>query len=124
MIYFLCYCSGFQLNCAFTFQGQDMTEGVGGGTWLGVTKTGQISAITNIRVFDQTMQYKQGRGRLIADFLKIKKKDNYRYLQELEIKPFRPFNLIAGNLKGELYYISNGKENQQPLKIDKGKNYL
>ena len=47
-----------------------MTEGVEGGTWLGVTKTGLISAITNIRMFNQTMQYKQGRGRLIADFLK------------------------------------------------------
>ena len=101
-----------------------MTEGVEGGTWLGVTKTGQISAITNIRVFDQTMDYKQGRGRIIVDFLKNKKKENYRYLQELEIKPFRPFNLIAGNLNDELYYISNGKENQQPSMIDRGKNYL
>ena len=101
-----------------------MTEGVEGGTWLGVTKTGLISAITNIRMFNQTMQYKQGRGRLIADFLKNKKKENYRYLQELEIKLFRPFNLIAGNLNGGLYYISNGSENQQPLMIDKGTNYL
>ena len=54
-----------------------MTEGVSGGTWLAMSKTGRVAMLTNIRTSMKDMaanQSKTGRGSLISDFL-LRKKD-------------------------------------------------
>lgn len=101
--------------------GQDMTEDVEGGTWLGISRTGMLSALTNIRVNDKSMQvYQQGRGKIIADFLKSNRRDTCKYFEDLEIRPYRVFNLIAGDILGDLYYVNNIDENEKPRVIEKG----
>ena len=99
-----------------------MVEKYRGGTWLGITKAGRISAITNIRGLNNVNGLgRKARGRLITDFLRSKEKDTYRYWKNLHTDQFRLFNLIAGDLNGELYYISNAKQKQPPLLLDKGR---
>ena len=89
---------------------------------MGITKAGRISAITNIRGLNNANGLgRKARGRLITDFLRSKEKDTYRYWRNLNTDQFRLFNLIAGDLNGELYYISNAKQKQPPLLLDKGR---
>jgi uncharacterized protein with NRDE domain len=94
---------------------------VGHGTWLGVTKTGRFSAVTNYRNPDQ----KRGtisRGNLVADFLKTETPLK-EYLQNIEANSdkYTGFNLLIGEInfgKNELFYYSN-QENKS-RKLEKG----
>lgn len=83
---------------------------VGKGTWLGVTKSGRFSAVTNYRNPNQ----KKGtisRGNLVADFLKTEIPAN-EYLQTIKenADKYTGFNLLIGEInsdKNELFYYSN-----------------
>ncbi len=83
---------------------------VGKGTWLGVTKSGRFSAVTNYRNPKQ-QKGTISRGNLVANFLKTETpaKD---YLQEIKENSdkYTGFNLLIGEIssdKSELYYYSN-----------------
>ncbi len=89
------------------FAGRDL---VGGGTWLGVTKSGRFSAVTNYR--DPNAKIGTiSRGNLVADFLKTDQPAE-EYLKKIQKKAgeFSGFNLLVGEInsaKNELYYFSN-----------------
>ena len=84
--------------------GKDMEAG---GTWLGITKTGQFSALTNYRDPESHKQDAPSRGHLPLEYLTddIHPKE---YLQKVRIKAsqYNGFNLLAGKPRS-LYYISN-----------------
>ena len=77
----------------------------GSGTWLGVTRSGRIAAITNYREPAAHMENAPSRGLLISDFLtgnaSLKK-----YLKAVSKKSraYNGFNLIAGDPSGLIYY--------------------
>lgn len=77
------------------------------GTWMGITKTGRFSALTNYRDPNEITAEKQTRGDLVADFLKAEILAK-TYLAEVAKKRdfFPGFNLLAGT-KDELYFYSN-----------------
>lgn len=77
------------------------------GTWMGITKTGRFSALTNYRDPNEITAEKQTRGDLVADFLKAETLAE-TYLAEVAKKRalFPGFNLLAGT-KDELYFYSN-----------------
>ena len=79
----------------------------GNGTWLGVTRSGCIAAITNYREPAAHMQNAPSRGILIRDFLTGNKSPE-RYLRAVSkmSQAYNGFNLIAGDPAG-LYYYSN-----------------
>ena len=89
-----------------------MTEGYEGGTWLGITTQGKFSCLTNIRgdmsKSDQMKQTKKGRGALISNFLKndIDATEYFMNLQEEKFL-YSPFNMISGDVNGDLFYINN-----------------
>jgi len=84
--------------------GRDLKSG---GTWLGVTKTGRICAITNFRDPAVQMPDAPSRGFLVADYLKGSESP-LAYLQK--IKPdgqrYNGFNLLAGDESG-IFWFSN-----------------
>lgn len=80
---------------------------IGGGTWLGITKTGKFAALTNFRDPDNIKSNAPSRGDLVMDFLKqeISAKD---YLEKIKKKAeqYNGFNLLVGTVD-ELYWYSN-----------------
>ena len=79
----------------------------GNGTWLGVTRSGCIAAITNYREPAAHMENAPSRGILIRDFL-TGNASPQRYLKAVSkmSQAYNGFNLIAGDPCG-LYYYSN-----------------
>ncbi|RNC67946.1 MAG: NRDE family protein [Desulfuromonadales bacterium] len=78
-----------------------------GGTWLGVTTTGRLAAVTNYR--DPTFQppNPRSRGQLVADFL-TGMTTPAEYLETLrrDGAGYGGFNLLFGD-RGRLFYFSN-----------------
>jgi uncharacterized protein with NRDE domain len=82
----------------------------GGGTWLGITKTGKIAAITNYRDPASVMTDAPSRGWLVKDYL-LGRDDPASYLKKVRkdgIK-YNGFNLIVGH-KDKLFWYSNRGE--------------
>ena len=79
----------------------------GSGTWLGVTRSGRIAAVTNYRDPAVPIKNAPSRGILVRDFL-TGNSSPQRYLEEIRKKGrrYNGFNLIAGDASG-LFYYSN-----------------
>lgn len=89
------------------FGGRDL---VGGGTWLGVSDSGKIAAVTNYRDPEQD-RGELSRGGLVADFLRSDE-DAESYIERVgaEGGRYTGFNLLVGQFGGgenRLYYYSN-----------------
>jgi len=84
-----------------------------GGTWLGVTRTGRIAAVTNYR--EPGFQQVKGtsRGALVTDFL-MSALAPAVHLQNLSARShtYNGFNLLLGDARS-LVYFSNRKEGAQ-----------
>ncbi len=78
-----------------------------GGTWLGITKTGRIAAVTNYRSGLTQNEDARSRGDLTKDFLvsDISPEDYAAILKENGSK-YNKYNLVFGSAD-ELYYYSN-----------------
>ncbi|MBL6447195.1 NRDE family protein [Fulvivirga sp. 29W222] len=118
--------------------GKDLTAG---GTWMGVSKQGKISMLTNYRDLKNIKQNAPSRGHLVSDFLE-NEVSAYDYLQRIAKNgnQYNGFNLICGTVD-ELYYYGNYKAGIYPItsgyhglsnalldtqwpKVDKGMNKL
>lgn len=80
----------------------------GMGTWLGITKAGRISALTNIRNTKELLStHQKSRGHLVSDYL-IGNQNPAEYLNEVsdEGKDYAGFNLLVGN-QDEIFYLNN-----------------
>jgi uncharacterized protein with NRDE domain len=86
-----------------------------GGTWLGVSRKGKISMITNYRDPKNIDPKAPSRGQLVTDYLNGNTSPE-QYLRELEpeAKRYNGFNLIVGNTES-LFYLSNYKEGIEEL---------
>lgn len=89
------------------YAGRDL---IGGGTWLGVTKSGRFAAVTNYRD-PQAASGDLSRGNLVADFLKTKV-SGFDYLDSVAnvATRFSGFNLLIGEINSErkeAFYFSN-----------------
>lgn len=93
--------------------GRDLQSG---GTWLGVTRTGKISAITNFREPASMPPSGKSRGLLVKDYL-AGSMTAEEYLAAVEQKKdyYSGFNLIAGNV-GHLWWYSNKSRGMLKLK--------
>lgn len=87
--------------------GRDLKEG---GTWLGVTRTGRIAAITNYREPRSERQNAPSRGWLVSGFLhgSMSVEDYLAFLRR-EGAAYNGFNLIFGDMN-RLCWISNRGE--------------
>lgn len=82
------------------------------GTWLAVSKSGKIGALTNIRTPEEmTMEAKKSRGELVVNYL-LSEDNPEDYLKNLTdySSDYAGFNLLAGN-PDEFYYMNNYDNN-------------
>lgn len=82
------------------------------GTWLAVSKSGKISALTNIRTPEEmTLEAKKSRGELVVNYL-LSEDSPEDYLKNLAARSsdYAGFNLLTGN-PDELYYMNNYDNN-------------
>ena len=86
--------------------GQDL---VAKGTWMGISRNGKLSLITNYRDIKNIKPNAPSRGHLVSDYLKkgVSPKD---YLEQVDSigHVYNGFNLILGN-QDDLWYYSNQK---------------
>lgn len=96
------------------YAGRDL---VAGGTWLGVTRSGRIAAVTNFRDPKQ----KPGtlsRGNLVADFLRTDSAPRpYLEVVHQSASNYSGFNLLVGDIfsADSLFYYSNRGEGIRKL---------
>ncbi len=85
------------------------------GTWLGISRKGQISLLTNYRDPKNIDPAAPSRGHLVSDFLQ-KEILGESYLKEVEKrgKQYNGFNLMAGK-SADLWYYSNYAQGVQRL---------
>jgi len=78
----------------------------GGGTWMGLTRSGRWAALTNVRIPGEAPA-KRSRGELVVDFLDGSG-SAISYLQVLSTREdvYGGFNLVVGDSSG-VYYWSN-----------------
>jgi uncharacterized protein with NRDE domain len=79
----------------------------GGGTWLGITRSGRIAAVTNYRDPASVKTSAPSRGWLVRDYL-LNREDPLSYLERVrhDGTRYNGFNLIVG-CKEELFWYSN-----------------
>jgi uncharacterized protein with NRDE domain len=90
-----------------------------GGTWLGITRSGRFSAITNYRDFSREIkQNAPTRGNLTTDFL-LGNDNPEKYSEMLQERhtEYNGYNLVYGSIN-ELYYYSN--ETNLVVKLEPG----
>ena len=84
--------------------GRDLEQG---GSWLGVTRTGRIAAVTNYREGGRARRGVRSRGWLVRDFL-LSEVSAQDFLGEVDAQrdQYDAFNLLVGTASG-LHYYSN-----------------
>jgi uncharacterized protein with NRDE domain len=87
-----------------------------GGTWMGMTKSGKISMLTNYRDPKNIKSDAPSRGFLVSDYLEKDIEPN-TYLKALQPSKYNGFNLILGTTD-DLWYLSNYKDGI--TKLDNG----
>jgi uncharacterized protein with NRDE domain len=93
-------------NTPFLLAGKDLRAG---GTWLGITKSGKIAAVTNYRNMKSHREDARSRGTLVSRYL-LSGVSPGEYLKDLydSAAAYNGFNMILGD-RDNLYYYSNMK---------------
>jgi len=99
----------------------------GGGTWLGVTKTGKFAFLTNYltpETHDVVKERGSSRGCIVKDYLCSNISISDYIQQYLVDKDFRPFTFIGGHLSSQndpinMFYYSN-LDKASPYKLESG----
>lgn len=88
--------------------GRDLQDG---GTWLGVTQSGKIAALTNYREPFQSDISVVSRGEIVTSYL-TGKLDSIGYLELLRQKDtrYKGYNLLMGDAEQMLYYSNRSGE--------------
>jgi uncharacterized protein with NRDE domain len=87
--------------------GRDMEAS---GTWMGMTRSGKISMVTNYRDLKNLKEQAPSRGQLVSEYLlNGNKPDTYLNQVHQNAQAYNGFNLIVGT-PDELYYYSNYKD--------------
>jgi uncharacterized protein with NRDE domain len=86
-----------------------------GGTWLGMSRQGNIAMVTNYRDPQRADPKAPSRGHLVSDFL-MERESAQTYLEKISSngKKYNGFNLIVGDAE-QLWYYSNYKDGFEKL---------
>src|SRR5512138_2059664 len=79
------------------------------GTWLGITRSGRISMLTNYRDLRTLKRDAPSRGHLVSDYL-VRNVPAIEYLQQISADghKFNGFNLLVGTPEEFWYYSNHG----------------
>ncbi len=88
--------------------GRDLQQG---GTWLGLTRSGRIAAVTNFRDGRRARLGERSRGWLVRDYL-LSELDPSSFLSQVRsaANQYDGFNLLAGTPRGLFHYSNRGAE--------------
>jgi uncharacterized protein with NRDE domain len=95
-------------ECPDLLAGRDLEAG---GTWMGVTRTGRVAAVTNVREPQMTSPAPCSRGLLTRRYLE-EDLDDERFsglLQQTQDQ-YRGYNLLFGNFSKLHYYSNRGNK--------------
>ena len=106
-----------------------------GGSWLAITRSGRVAAVTNLR--GAMKANARSRGELVRDFV-TSDLDPVAYAQQVNKVEFAGFHLIAGEIAGTfvhladelrvwepgIYGVSNGPADARWEKIDRGVDHV
>ena len=86
----------------------------GGGTWMGISRTGKLAGITNFRDPAGLKNNAPSRGALVSDFL-CGDEPARSYLEKVHLasEVYNGFNLILGDATGLFYYSNYQNEIHQ-----------
>lgn len=88
--------------------GKDLKSG---GTWMGITKQGDFSALTNYRDPSISKDNPPSRGDLVLDFLANESNpENYLNRVDQKSDQYNGFNLLVGNPDQLMYYSNRQKQ--------------
>jgi uncharacterized protein with NRDE domain len=95
-----------------------------GGTWLGVSKSGdnslKFSAVTNYRAPDKIFSGALSRGEMVSDYLKSEDPGGSFIEKIIQNKVrYNPFNFLAYD-KENMYWFSNMSENNRAEVLEPG----
>lgn len=89
-----------------------------GGTWLGLTATGRLGLLTNVRDPKRHDPAAPSRGRIVPDWLAAREPVD-KFWMRTALAGYNGFNLIAADfLAGECYWASN--TGTHPQRLDRG----
>ncbi len=85
-------------------------DSVAGGTWLGITTTGRLAALTNYRDPHRLMTDPPSRGRLVSAYLQNPQENPEEFQSELVRTGgmYRGLNLLYGSASELFYYTNRG----------------
>jgi uncharacterized protein with NRDE domain len=88
--------------------GRDLLQG---GTWLGLTRSGRLAAVTNYRDGHRERVGRLSRGWLVRDYL-LSAREPSSFLAQIHATAdqYDGFNLIAGTQRGLFHYSNRGPE--------------
>lgn len=104
--------AGFWEDCPRVLAGRD---GSAQGTWMGITRDGRFSLVTNFRDPAKVRADAASRGHLVSDFL-CGDSPAAEYAKAVGSRAgrFNPFNLLAGDAGG-IFWISDQGEGAQKV---------
>lgn len=84
------------------------------GTWMGITRSGRLAALTNFRDPSLLLTDPKSRGTLVSNFLCLNEPP-ISYLQDVNTYQgsYNPFNLIVGDSSRLLYYSQQTSDTQE-----------
>lgn len=92
--------------------GQDLE---GGGTWMGITRSGRFAAVTNVREGLPAPGEYRSRGILPLDFLNHQGDDSsFSTMARASNDSYRGYNLLFGSVE-QLFYYTNRREDVSAL---------
>jgi uncharacterized protein with NRDE domain len=102
--------------------GRDLKRG---GTWLGITRTGRLAAVTNYRDPASMKPDAPSRGELVSDYLRSKEHPE-AFLRRVSPRAARynGFSLLVGNDSELAYYSNRGETNRLTPGIHGMSNHL
>jgi uncharacterized protein with NRDE domain len=96
--------------------GKDLKSG---GSWMGVTRSGKVAAVTNFRGPGKVWESSPSRGTLVSNFLMNgDSPDVFLDTLRTRARNYNGFNLLVGNTEG-LWWYSN-RHDEQPQRIIPG----
>jgi uncharacterized protein with NRDE domain len=97
----------FWSDAPYLLAGRDK---VAGGTWLGVTSSGKLAAITNYRDPRQQLIHPPSRGNLVAGFLKnrMMAAEEFQGVLNHDGQLYDGFNLLYGTSENLFYFTNRG----------------
>lgn len=104
--------AGFWQDAPQVLGGRDLQAG---GSWLGITTTRRLAAVTNFRAPHQQRPGSPSRGQLVSGFLTGTETPS-AYLEKLHHQgdSYGGFNLLVGNDNG-LFWLSNRGSGPEPM---------